>query len=152
MSNKLNPQQLAFCLNIAEGLTQSEAYRKAYPDSSQQASNANSARLIIVDSVKSEITRLRDITHTDRKLSRMEKREILAEIAVDPQASNADRIRAISTDNSMAGHNMPDMSGEVGKLMTPLGVSIEDLQAETQRLLQAYKPLVGVAEEGVVEV
>lgn len=117
----LTPQQEAFARGVANGKSQSEAYRLAYPKSqawkpetvAQAASRlmANSNVHAIVDSIRAELA--------ERCLwSREQSVKVLSNIATAGE-KDADRVRATAELNKMHGFEAPqkiEHSGSVTQI------------------------------------
>ncbi len=102
----MTARQLKFAAGIAAGLTDGDAYAKAFPKSKNPAKDA--ARLVSAENpnnseILAEIQRLR-LKAEDRAggvvMDLIEKRTILAQIARGAEKDN-DRIAAIRADNEL---------------------------------------------------
>lgn len=116
LRSKLTPNQITFCQGIADGLNQSDAYRKAYPKCSEQSLVSKGSRLVTYGKVKDYIEYLRGETEQKGTASRIEKREILAGIMrnEDKEASKGEVIQAVKVDNQMTGDDAPvRVEGEI---------------------------------------
>ncbi len=115
MKRKLTTQEISFANFIVDGLTQTEAYRRAYNNRLEGTAlrveahkKANSPR------IAEYIAGLRAKLEDSRLLTRQKKRQILFKIATDPKAKKGERIEAIKTDNAMTGDNKPvRVEGEI---------------------------------------
>lgn len=115
----MTQRQQVFCENLVEGMSQSAAYRLAYPScKSDSAARANASRLLTNDSIQQKIGTLQKLTHTEKALSWQQKREVLARIAMASQSTPMEVLAAIKLDNQMAGHDKPQ------KLEIDSGLSI----------------------------
>ena len=115
LRSKLTQKQLRFTLGVFEGLSQAEAYRRAY-GANAKGVDASASRLLRNAKVKAYLEELRDESADSRVFSRQKKREILYEIgtAVIPEVKPSDRIQAIKTDNAMTGDDAPvRIEGEI---------------------------------------
>ena len=105
---KLTDPQRMFCQLVVDGVSQTEAYKRAYPRcKSRNAAGAAATRMLRKDKVQEEITRLRTKMDHQRCLTRLRKRQILHNIAEDESLPENHRIQAIATDNKMMGHDEP---------------------------------------------
>lgn len=110
-------RQLAFCENLMDGMSQAEAYRRAYPTCrSESAARANASRLLTNDSIKKKMDKLQNKVTTEKTMTWKRKREILASIITDPNTKPMEILAALKLDNTMAGHNEPPLTGEGGFL------------------------------------
>lgn len=119
LSAMLSQQQEAFCQNIADGMTNTAAYRAAYPKCTKDSAAVTCAsKLLRIAKIEARVVALREETATARTTSRQEKREFLAqvirgEVQGDVQNEGAavlkvsDRINAVKVDNEMTGDNAP---------------------------------------------
>ena len=104
----LKQQHEAFCQNICDGMANGEAYSAAYPKSkSERAAAASATKLLKKADICARIKELQQQVSSERCLSRIRKRELLADIANNSEAKNGDVISAIKTDNEMTGDNAP---------------------------------------------
>ena len=132
---ELNSKQLQFCYNLAEGMNQTQAYMKAYEDSTEETARANGHKLLTNADIKLKVDELRKIHDDSRVLSLQEKREFLAgvvrtplkgidanspliqdisvtkttnkngEITITSKLKLVSKADAIKIDNAMMGHN-----------------------------------------------
>ena len=93
-TSKLNYQQILFCEGINEGLNQTEAYLKAFPNSSKESANANGARLIASDKVKEYIYSLKAIMKPDTPITRELIAKVRKDIMLNPKAKHTDQLTA----------------------------------------------------------
>jgi len=133
MARALTGPQKRFCLGIAEGLSQKDAYLKAYPKSAKKSAEAAGSRLLSNVKVQQEVARLQKQVEEKSVLTRLEKRQFLARVVradiasldrssdlVDEwsetttQSGGSEKIKmvskatAIQIDNRMAGHEAPE--------------------------------------------
>lgn len=113
---RLSNEELAFANFIVDGLTQSEAFRRAYPHTKLKgtALRVQAHKIAHREKVERYIAELRQKTEDARLLTRKKKREILCKIATDGKRKASERIEAIKTDNAMTGDNKPvRIEGEI---------------------------------------
>jgi len=72
---------MKFAEGIASGLNQTEAYRAAYPDASEDSARGNAPRLITNDDIKAEIARLRQGIAKEFSMTRAEWLEQFKQLA-----------------------------------------------------------------------
>jgi len=126
---KLTPPQLVFAKAILDGMSQVQAYRQAYPETSEKSALSNASRLMGTEGVARYIDSRRQKQETAETLTRTKKREFLAGVV----AGNADReltplqLQAIAIDNKMAGHDAPE---RVEVSMNPLEKLVHAIQLE----------------------
>ena len=104
----MTAKQRAFAQGILDGLTGSDAYRRAYaPKTVNKASIAQIAcRLSSHPEIMAYIAQERAKLDEQGLLSRLEKRKILAKIARRAPHKQGS-IEAIKVDNAMTGDNAP---------------------------------------------
>lgn len=113
---RLTNNELAFANFIADGLSQSEAFRRAYPNSKLSGTplRVQAHKVAHRPDVAAYINELRQKTEDAKLLTRKRKREILCRIATDSKRRASERIEAIKTDNAMTGDNKPvRIEGEI---------------------------------------
>ena len=74
---KLTPPQLVFAKAILDGMSQVQAYRKAYPETSEKSALSNASRLMGTEGVARYIDSRRQKQETVETLTRTRKREFL---------------------------------------------------------------------------
>jgi hypothetical protein len=113
----MRSQQSLFCEYLVGGVSQSAAYRLAYPScKSKGAARASASKLLTNPNVRQRLDELQKLTQTKKTLTWQRKREILAKIAEDPNCTPAERIAAIRQDCLMAGHDKPPQGEGEGRL------------------------------------
>lgn len=105
---KINPQQLQFCENVADGFCYTTAYSMAYPKCALLSAPSKASRLVTNGNVWKKIKQLRRHVETRNILERKMKREILAGVMMDGSLPLTERLSAMNLDNKMAGHYAPD--------------------------------------------
>ena len=109
VSLNLTAKQTAFADGLLDGRTGSDAYRFAY---NTRASNrvvaGKAVGLRKNPAVQAYVAREQSKLDHAKTLTRIEKRQILAEIVNDPKSTAMDKIKAIVLDNRMCGHDKPE--------------------------------------------
>jgi hypothetical protein len=108
------PQQ-KFCEGIVTGLTAADAYRAAYPKSSEAAARAHGARLVAKGNIKAEVARMR--AKAEEKagsavLTLVEKRSFLARVVrarLGEGMIDADLVQAIDVERRKDGKGWKDI-------------------------------------------
>ncbi len=127
-----------YCQNRITGtMTQRKAYLDAVPRSKKWKPETVDSKASLLERSEKVQARLAELKEKVREieeqqagtacLTRVKKRQILAEIVEDPHASAADRCRAIDLDNKMEGEYVEkvSLSGEVNNPFK--GLSTADL-------------------------
>ena len=104
-----NSRHEIFAQAIADGLTESNAYKKAY-NAKPSVARANASRLIANAYVRARVDWLKMQNAAVNALSRERKREILASIAEDKELDARARISAIQEDNRMTGDSADNLN------------------------------------------
>ena len=126
----LNSQQLAFCNAVADGDSNTRAYRRAYKGcNSDQAASGNATKLLGNALVIEKIDELRLKSQTDKCLTRQKVREIRFAIADDKKAKDRDRLAACADEAKMMGWDEADQvnmnfTGEL--VMNPIEFVIQN--------------------------
>lgn len=132
----LTPKQEAFAQYVADGLTQTEAYRRAYNwKGCKRRVGTKSSLVKATPAVLARIEELRKENAAVQGLSRAEKRRILAQQARDRDLAPEHRRQAIQVDNLMTGDNKPvKVEGEItlGSILLEIAPSF-GLPAEDKR-------------------
>lgn len=106
----LTSRQDAFARAVAEGKSQAEAYRIAYPKSERWKDSAvwsAASRLMVDSKVSARVAELRAELAEKSLWSRERSVEILAEIAAAGE-KDGDRVRAVAELNKMHGFLAPE--------------------------------------------
>lgn len=125
--NELTPKQERFIQNIVSGMSQRQAYKDAYDaDNMKDETIDTEACLLFKDQKISKryqelISKLEDATI----MTAIEKRRMLKEMAMDKENSITDRIKAIDTDNKMAGEYITKVEAEVNSDVS-INITLED--------------------------
>ena len=121
---ELTPKQEKFIQNIVSGMSQRQAYKDAYnaKNMTDESIDVEACKLFNDTKVslryKELIEKLEDVAI----MTAIEKRRMLKEIAIDINNSITDRIRAIDTDNKMAGEYITKVEADVN---TDININIE---------------------------
>ncbi len=108
----LSEKRRLFALHLASGLSQGDAYQKAFEATGSQATiRVAGCRLARDPRIAAEVARLQADLRASHDpatmLDRIEKRQKLAEIARDPKQPAVARLKAIELDNRMTGDDAP---------------------------------------------
>jgi len=103
----LNPQQVRFCHLVAAGVTNAEAYRRAYHREDSPLEWTNAARLLRYPEITEYIAQLREETRAQATADRAEKLRHLEAQFRDPDLAPKDRQAAIKLHNEMTGDSAP---------------------------------------------
>ena len=124
--NDLTPKQERFIQNIVSGMSQRQAYKEAYnvESMSDEAIDVEACRLFNDTKIALRYRELMDKLEDNAIMTAIEKRRMLKEMATDINNSVTDRIKAIDTDNKMAGEYITKIEGDIG--VTTVRVDIED--------------------------
>lgn len=113
----MTSRQLIFCENMVGGMSQTAAYRLAYPSCrSNGAARTSASKLLTNHNISEKIEELQNRTQSRKTLSWQRKREVLAKIVEDPNSTPMEVLAAIKVDNIMSGHNNPPANEEDSKL------------------------------------
>jgi phage terminase small subunit len=103
---ELTPKQEAFAQYIADGLTQTEAYRRAYSSKAKKTVMPVKGHQVAKhQAVAARIKQLREEAAEMPGLTRATKRRLLAQLAQDRDADSRVRLEAVKIDNMMTGEN-----------------------------------------------
>lgn len=107
----LTPKQEAFCRNVAiRKLSQAQAYKEAYPDSSAEGNSLyqKSSSLMAKDKIKARVKELRD-RQADRMMWNKERAtEALLDILQSDRRYDRDAIQAIKELNALWVEREPE--------------------------------------------
>ena len=111
----LTAKQEKFVQNLLQGMSQREAYKNSYNAENMldKTIDNKASKLLKKDEVAARYKELLDDMKQTAVMSAFEKRMILRQIAFDIESSKADRIRAIDTDNKMAGEYVTKVDGNI---------------------------------------
>jgi len=103
----LTPQQVRFCHLVAAGVTNADAYRRAYHREDSPLEWTNAARLLKYPEITEYIAQLRRENAEQASADRAEKLRHLEAQFRDPDLPPKDRREAIKLHNEMTGDNAP---------------------------------------------
>lgn len=110
----LTPKQERFIQNIVSGMSQRQAYKEAFDaDYDDDAIDSNASTLFNSTKVQQRYQELIDKLEDKAIMTALEKRRMLKEMAMDINNSVNDRIKAIDTDNKMAGEYITKVEADV---------------------------------------
>jgi uncharacterized protein YycO len=106
--NTKKERQETFVLNLLDGMTQTQAYLKAYGGKSAKAASVNASRLMRQEHIQKRYQELKDRIVTDRIMSIQQRKERLTEIAAEDiikggVVTRSTNVSAIDTLNKMDG-------------------------------------------------
>ena len=109
----LTAKQEQFVQNLINGMSQREAYKNSYNAENMldKTIDNKACNLLKKDNVRARYKELLDEMKEQAVMSAFEKRMLLRQIAFDKESSRADKIRAIDTDNKMAGEYITKVDG-----------------------------------------
>lgn len=106
----LTPKQEAFCQCVANGMTQSDAYRSAYdvsPETKNETIHRKASELMEHGMVSARVRELRDILAMQQMWSRQDSVSVLKEIVQDGESRAGEKTSAVKELNAMYGFNAP---------------------------------------------
>jgi hypothetical protein len=109
MAKELTPKQEAFAQAVASGLTQSDAYRKAYTVSQKtkaESVTVKASQMMSWDNIRQRVQELRDQLSEKALWSREDSVRTLLEVIGNPD-KQTDVITAVKELNAMHGFNAP---------------------------------------------
>lgn len=111
----LTAKQEKFVQNLLQGMSQREAYKNSYNAENMldKTIDNKASKLLKKDEIAARYKELLDEMKQTAVMSAFEKRMILRQIATDKGTSTQDKIRAIDTDNKMAGEYVTNISGSL---------------------------------------
>lgn len=106
---KLTAKQEAFAQAVADGMTQADAYRKAYDAGRMKAETIqnNASSLMKHNGVSARIKELKAKVAEKHIWTREKSVRVLSEIADDEESRNPDKVSAIKELNAMHGFLAP---------------------------------------------
>lgn len=120
----LNARQERFIQNIVSGMTQRQAYKEAYKvNYDEDAIDNKASKLFNKDEVQARYKELMNELKDEAVMTAIEKRKMLKEMALDANNSVTDRIKAIDTDNKMAGEYITKVEADI---IGEIRVELED--------------------------
>lgn len=122
----LTPKQEKFIQNIVSGMSQRQAYKDAYNAENMEDKTIDEAasRLFNDSKINARYQELIDKLEDETIMTAIEKRRMLKEMALNKENSVTDRIKAIDTDNKMAGEYVTKVEADVG--ITSINVKLDD--------------------------
>lgn len=129
MTKELTPKQEAFAQAVASGLTQSDAYRKAYtvkPTTKPESVNQLASTMMGLVHISSRVKELRDQLSEKALWTREDSVRTLLEVIGNPD-KQTDIITAVKELNAMHGFNAPQKIDHLSsdKSMTPAAVVVD---------------------------
>ena len=112
-----NPHWEDYVQARAKGLSQRKAYREAYPKSVNWKDNtvdSKASHLEKNDKILARYNELKAEAATEAVLTRAEKRQMLADMARNPELSARERQAAIDIDNKMQDEYKTILDGKIG--------------------------------------
>ena len=111
----LTPKQEKFIQNIVSGMSQRQAYKDAYNAENMEDKTIDEAasRLFNDSKIYARYQELIGKLEDAAIMTAIEKRKMLREMAVNTSNSVTDRIKAIDTDNKMAGEYITKVEADV---------------------------------------
>lgn len=112
----LKPKHQKFVEAIASGSSGSNAYKAAYPGTSDRVARVNASRLLARADVKEELSKLQKDLRAETVLSLIGKREFLCAVVLskDGRVKMSDKLRAIELDAKLAGELREQVTHEAG--------------------------------------
>lgn len=114
--SELTTKQERFIQNIVSGMSQRQAYKEAYnaENMEDKTIDEEACRLFNDCKISARYQELIDKLEDETIMTAMEKRRMLKEMAINKENSITDRIKAIDTDNKMAGEYTTKIEGDLG--------------------------------------
>lgn len=111
----LTPKQEKFVQNLLQGMSQREAFKHSYNAEKMKDTtiDTKASKLFNQYEIRKRYEELLAVLRDKAVMNAFEKRVLLRNIATDMGASNADRIKAIDTDNKMAGEYVTKIEGDI---------------------------------------
>lgn len=117
--NELTPKQERFIQNIISGMSQRQAYKEAFDANyDDNAIDSNASTLFNSAKIQQRYQELMNKIEDAAIMTAIEKRRMLKEMATNCNNSITDRIKAIDTDNKMAGEYITKIEAEVNSDVT----------------------------------
>lgn len=125
--NELTPKQERFIQNIVSGMSQRQAYKDAYDAENMKDETIDKEACLLFNSpnIAERYNELINKLEDEAIMTAIEKRRMLREMAMDKQNSITDRIKAIDTDNKMAGEYITKVEADVNTDFT-INIMLED--------------------------
>lgn len=120
---ELNNKQKIFCREyVKNGNNATQAYMKAYPDSSEKSAKDNASRLIAKDSIQNYIQELQGKMEDKEIMSAKERMKWLTNL-IDGKETTSDKLKAIEILNKMSGEYVTKVEADVS---ASIEIDIED--------------------------
>ena len=122
----LTAKQERFVQNIVKGMSQRQAYKDAYnaENMKDETIDNEAYKLFNSNEISIRYQELIDKLEDETIMTAIEKRRMLKEMATDKENSVTDRIKAIDTDNKMAGEYVTKIEGDLE--LTTIKVDVVD--------------------------
>lgn len=122
--SELTPKQERYIQNIVSGMSQRQAYKDAYnaENMTDESIDVEACKLFNDTKVSQRYKELMSRLEDEAVMSAIEKRRMLREMATNVENSITDRIKAIDTDNKMAGEYITKVEADVN---SSVNISIE---------------------------
>lgn len=142
MAGSLTQKQESFAQNIADGMTQADAYRAAYdcaPTTKPETIQKRACELMADGVISGRVQELRAQLAEKSLWSRADSVNILAEIAQDLGNKAGERVSAIKELNAMHGWNKQvidhqSSDGSMSPAKTPKEMTKEELETELRAI------------------
>lgn len=138
---KLTPREEKFAQGVADGLSQAEAYRQAYPSAAKwkDATVWSKASVLMRNGkVQARVEEIRAELAKQALWSRMDSVATLKPIATGAE-KDSDRIAAVKVLNEMHGYNAPtklELTGKGGGPVQQVNMTPADLEAATESAME----------------
>lgn len=111
----LTDKQEKFCLNIANGMTQADAYRNSYNNNmTDKQIWEEASKLMSNPKVNQRVKELREQTNNAFIMSAIQRKEWLTNlIANDVDANKTDKLKALDILNKMTGEYTTKLEGNI---------------------------------------
>jgi phage terminase small subunit len=93
---------------LVNGFNATQAYLKAYPDSSEEAARSSASALLTNPNVKSIIEEEQKESRKRARMSKDDKLDLIEEILLEQEERTLDKLKAIEIHNKMTGDNEPE--------------------------------------------
>lgn len=122
--NELTPKQERFIQNIVSGMSQRQAYKDAYDaeNMTDETIDVRACELFNSSKIKVRYQDLISKLEDETIMTAIEKRRMLKEMAMNKENSITDRIKAIDTDNKMAGEYITKVEADIN---SDININIE---------------------------
>lgn len=122
--NELTPKQERFIQNIVSGMSQRQAYKDAYDaeNMTDETIDVRACELFNSSKIKVRYNELLSRLEDAAIMTAIEKRRMLREMAMNKENSITDRIKAIDTDNKMAGEYITKVEADIN---SDININIE---------------------------